>query len=416
MNRVIFHCDINHFYAGVEELFNPQTRNKPMAVGGDKEKRHGIILAKNPHAKKYGVKTGEPLWQAKEKCPDLIILPARFSLYLRFSQYIFKIYERYTDKIEAFGIDEAWLDVSESMLLYDDPMTLAKRIASDIYREYGLTISIGISFNKIFAKLGSDYKKPSGITLISKNMVSSIVYPLPVGELLYVGRATTKRLARYGIYTIGELANSDPLLLKRHLGKIGTMLWHFANGDDVSPVNPSSVHSLIKSVGNSITTKTDMKTMEDVKIVATVLSESVAARLRQHGFACRCVSVSIRDETLHGFTRQKVLDTTTNISTEICAAAMDLFKENIASTTILRSIGIKAEHLVSDDTPSQTSLFIPFIDRIKEHKVDCVMDDIRKRFGFHAISRASLAINPILSDFNPKQDHVIFPISFLKAQ
>ena len=414
MKRVIFHCDINHFYAGVEELFHPEMRHVPMAVGGDKERRHGIILAKNPLAKRYGVKTGEPLWQAKEKCPDLHILPSRFSLYLRFSQYIFKIYERYSDKIEPFGIDEAWVDVSESMLLYNDPMTLAQRIAQDIYREYGLSVSIGISFNKIFAKLGSDYKKPRGITLIEPDSVASIVYPLPVSDLIYVGRATTKKLARYGIYTIGDLAKSDPLLLKRHLGKIGTMLWHFANGEDYSPVVPSTAQSLIKSVGNSITTKIDMKNLDDITIVATVLSESVASRLKAYGFLCRCVSVSIRDEHLSSITRQKVLSTTTNISKEILSAAMELFRQNINEGTIIRSIGIKAEHLVSDVTPTQTNLFIPFTHQIKEHKVDCVMDDIRKRFGFNAVARASLALNKTLSDFNPKNDHVIFPVSFLK--
>ena len=416
MKRIILHCDINHFYAGVEELFNPELRDVPMAVGGDQEKRHGIILAKNPLAKQHGVMTGEPLFQAKAKCPGLVIVPARFSLYLRFSQYIFKIYARYTDQIEPFGIDEAWLDVSASMRLYHNPMHLAQRIAADIYREYGLTVSIGISFNKVFAKLGSDYKKPRGITLIDQSRVASIVHPLKVNKLIYIGAATTRKLARYGIFTIGDLAKSDPLFIKRHLGKVGTMLHHFANGEDYSPVVPAHVNTIIKSIGNSITTKVDMRNFDDIKIVAMVLAESVAARLKEHGFMCRGVSVSFRKETLHGQTRQRTLAVATNISKDICAAAMELFKENITFDYAIRSIGIKAERLIPKEHPIQTSLFVPFAEQIKEHQVDCIIQEVRKRFGFHSIQRAALKTKPLLSDFNPKGDHVIFPINFLKPQ
>lgn len=416
MERIILHCDINHFYAGVEELFYPETRHRPMAVGGDQDKRHGIILAKNLLAKAYGIMTGEPLVKARAKCPELLILPARFSLYLRFSNYVFNIYARYTDQIEAFGIDEAWLDVTQSMRLFKDPMRLAQQIAADVYHEYGLTLSIGISFNKVFAKLGSDYKKPNAITLIRESDVPTLVHPLLVNKLIYIGAATTKKLARYGIYTIGDLANSDPHFITRHLGKIGTMIWHFANGEDYSPVVPNDMQSLIKSIGNSITTKVDMKNFEDIKVVAMVLAESVAARLKENGFMCRSVSVSIREATLHGITRQKTLEHPTNLSQDICLAAMELFKANISFNHVIRSIGIKAHQLVGDDTPLQTSLFSPFKNQVKEYQVDCVIQDIRKRFGFKSIKRATITSNPILSDFNPKGDHVIFPINFLKPQ
>ncbi len=416
MERVILHCDINHFYAGVEALFQPQYRHVPMAVGGDKERRHGIILAKNPHAKKYGIKTGEPLWQARQKCPDLVILPARFSLYLRFSQMIFKIYQRYTDRIEPFGIDEAWLDVSDVMLLYPDPLTIAKSIAHDIFQECGLTVSIGISYNKVFAKLGSDYKKPNGITQITRENVHDIVYPLPVGDLLYVGRATTKKLHRYGIHTIGELANSDQDFLIRHFGKWGSLLWHFANGQEYSSVALASSASLVKSIGNSVTTRIDMVNMDDIRVVATVLAESVASRLKSHGFACRCVSVSIRDDHLVSFTRQKVLPLATDISKEILHVAMELFEQNIRFPMIIRSIGIKADQLQPTGHPTQLSLFVPFERRLKDQKIDQAMDAIRRRFGFTSVIRASLLAKPLLSDFNPKGDHVIFPVSFFKPQ
>jgi DNA polymerase IV len=416
MKRVILHCDINHFYAGVEALFEPQYRHVPMAVGGDQERRHGIILAKNPHAKKYGVQTGEPLWQARQKCPNLIIVPARFSLYLRFSQMVFAIYSRYTDRIEPFGIDEAWLDVSDATLLYSSPMAIAKAIANDVYQECGLTLSIGISFNKVFAKLGSDYKKPNGITLIEPHHVSDVVFPLPVSDLLYVGRATTKKLSRYGIHTIGDLAHANQDFLIRHFGKIGSLLWHFANGQEYSAVTPSSHATLVKSVGNSVTTRMDMVTMDDIEVVATVLAESIASRLKGHGFSCRCISVSIRDDQLKSFTRQKILAYTTNISKEILQAAMELFKENIHFPMIIRSIGIKADQLQPANQPTQISLFIPFETRIKDHKVDETMDVIRKRFGFKSVIRASLLAKPLLSDFNPKGDHVIFPVSFFKPQ
>lgn len=416
MQRVILHCDLNHFYAGVECLFHPEYRDVPMAVGGDQEKRHGIILAKNPHAKRFKIQTGEPLWQAKQKCPELVIVPARFSLYLRFSKMVFDIYKRYTDLIEPFGIDEVWLDVSDTSLLYPSPYALAQAISDDIYRECGLTVSIGISYNKVFAKLGSDYKKPNGITIITPQNKQSIVDPLDVGDLLYVGRATKKRLNRYGIYTIGELAKTSEDFLIRHFGKIGQLLWHFANGKETGAVIPTSEASLIKSIGNSTTTPLDMVCVEDVRVVATVLAESVASRLKNHGFSCRCVSVSIRDASLAGFTRQKVLSTPTNISTEILQEAMELFIENMSFPNTYRSIGIKVSHLQAETVPTQISLFIPFETRIKEHKIDCVVDEVRKRFGFKAILKASLATKPILSDFNPKGDHVIFPVSFFKAK
>lgn len=414
MERIILHCDLNYFYAAVEALFEPSYRHIPMAVGGDQDKRHGIILAKNPHAKKYGIQTGEPLWQAKAKCPNLVIVPARFSLYLRFSQKVKQIYQRYTDHIESFGIDEAWLDVSASMKLFKDPLSLAQSIAQAIYFECGITVSIGISFNKIFAKLGSDIKKPNGITMITKENMKQVVYPLPVEDLLYVGRATAKKLHRYGITTIGDLAQADPVFLRRHLHKMGEVLWYFANGFDQSEVTHISNHTIIKSVGNSVTTPIDMVTLEDILIVATVLAESVASRLKEQGLLCKVVSISMRDTSLAGFTRQLTLNTPTDISREILAAAMTLFKANKQTNLKYRSIGIKAEQLMPANQPIQLSLFIPYPKLLAERNIDQALDTIRQRFGFYVIGRGCIKANPILSGFNPKGDHVIFPMSYFR--
>ena len=236
MERVIFHCDLNNFYASVECLHHPQYRNIPMAVGGDVEKRHGIILAKNMLAKKAGVTTGEALWQAMQKCPNLTIVKPNFSLYLRFSRLVREIYADYTDRIESFGIDEVWMDVTESVKLFGDPVELANTIRQRIKEEVGITASIGVSFNKVFAKLGSDYKKPDATTVITRDNMEQVVFPLPVEDLLYVGRATTQKMHLMGIMTIGDCARTDVGLLKRRFGKWGEYLWRFANGLDNSPV------------------------------------------------------------------------------------------------------------------------------------------------------------------------------------
>jgi len=257
MERVILHSDLNNFYASVECLYNPDLRDKPVAVGGDVEARHGIILAKNYHAKKYGILTGEAIWQAQQKCRDLVVVPPNFKRYMRFSQMARDIYADYTDQCESFGLDECWLDVTGSYRLFGDGKAIADKIRERIKFEMGITASVGVSFNKIFAKLGSDIKKPDATTIISKDNFKDVVWKLPVNELLYVGRATHKKLNRYGIKTIGDLANTELKYLEYWLGKWGCMLWTFANGYDTSPVSNIGAKSLIKSVGNSTTTPRD---------------------------------------------------------------------------------------------------------------------------------------------------------------
>ena len=298
MNRTILHSDCNCFYVSVELLHHLELRGKPVAVGGDPEARHGIVLTADYMAKRYGVKTGMALWQAKQVCPDITFLPPRMDLYLRFSRMAQEIYADYTDKREPYGIDESWLDVTDSATLKGDGFHIAQEISSRMKKELGITVSVGVSFNKIFAKLGSDYKKPDAITTMYEDEFQRKAWCLPVSDLLYVGNATNKKLYSMGIRTIGDLAKSDETLLVRKLGKMGSILWAFANGYDESPVKLENTSAPVKSVGNSTTTPRDMETDEDVKIVLYILAESVAARLRENGFRCRTVEISVRDKEL----------------------------------------------------------------------------------------------------------------------
>ena len=311
IGRTILHSDCNCFYASVELLHHPKLRGKPVAVGGDPESRHGIVLTADYIAKKYGVKTGMTLWQAKQVCPDIIFLSPRMDLYLRFSRMAQEIYKEYTDRYEPFGCDEGWLDVTESVSIKGDGLKIATEISNRIKSELGITVSIGVSYNKIFAKLGSDYKKPDGITTIYRNEYQDKVWKLPVKDLLYVGSSTNLKLSKLGINTIGELARSDTSILESHLGKMGLVLWSFANGYDDSPVKIENTRAPIKSIGNSTTTPKDLVNEEEVKIILYALSESVAARLRENGFRCQVVEISVRDNELLSFTRQRKIQAAT---------------------------------------------------------------------------------------------------------
>lgn len=323
--RTILHSDMNNCYASIELLHHPELRGKPLAVGGDPEARHGIVLAKDQLAKKAGVQTGMALWQAKQVCPDIVFVPPRMDLYLRFSRLAHEIYADYTDMQEPFGVDESWLDVTDSCTLKGDGFQIANQISNRIKRELGITVSIGVSWNKIFAKLGSDYKKPDAITVISKENYKDIVWKLPASDLLYVGRSTEKKLRTLGIFTIGQLAQADPKLLKSVFGKMGLVLSLFANGEDQTPVNRENIHAPIKSIGNSTTTPRDLETYEDVAIITYALSESVSARLRENNFACNVVEISVRDNELYSFTRQKKISNPTDITNGNCRNGISTF-------------------------------------------------------------------------------------------
>ena len=313
----ILHCDCNCFYASVEMQEHPELRGKSIAVCGDPEARHGIVLTASYPAKRMGVKTAMPIWEAKQHCRDLIVVPASYGKYQKYSSYVREIFRDYTDQVESFGLDEAWLDITGSLGLFGDPVKIAKEISDRIKRELGITVSIGVSFNKITAKLGSDYKKPDAITVIEPDTYKQIVYPLPVGDLLYVGNATQRKLGSYGIRTIGQLAETNPETLKGWFGVMGYTLSAFARGLDQTPVAKQNAHTAIKSVGNSATTPRDLATDEDVWLMLVLLSESVAMRMRDLGSKCNVVEIYVRDNELSGFTRRRKLDNPTNVSIEI---------------------------------------------------------------------------------------------------
>ena len=408
-SRVILHSDINCCYAAIEHLHHPELNEKPLAVGGDPESRHGIVLTADYIAKKYGVKTGMALWQAKQLCPEINFVSPRMDLYLRFSRMAHEIYADYTDLQEPYGIDESWLDVTDSATVKGDGYSIAREISNRMKSELGITVSIGVSFNKIFAKLGSDYKKPDAITTMYEDEFQIKAWNLPVGDLLYVGRSTKQKLIKLGIHTIGELARTDESILVGMLGKMGSILWAFANGYDDSPVRRENTHAPIKSVGNSTTTHRDLVNDEDVKIIIYVLAESVAARLRENGFRCRVVEISIRDNELYSFTRQRKIGNATNITEEIAVEAYKLFKENYNWRKPIRSVGVRGADLVNDNYWEQLDLFCDFQMREKHMKMDVAVDDIRRRFGFYSIQRGLMYQDKILSSVNAKEDHTVHP-------
>ena len=407
--RVILHSDINCCYAAIEHLHRPELSGKPLAVGGDPESRHGIVLTADYIAKRYGVKTGMALWEAKQLCPEITFVPPRMDLYLRFSRMAHEIYADYTDLQEPYGIDESWLDVTDSATIKGDGYSIANEISNRMKSELGITVSIGVSFNKIFAKLGSDYKKPDAITTMYENEFRTKAWNLPVGDLLYVGRSTKRKLENLGIHTIGELARTDEAILISMLGKMGSVLWAFANGYDDSPVRKEHTNAPVKSIGNSTTTYRDLINDEDVKIIIYVLAESVAARLRENGFRCRVVEISIRDNELYSFTRQRKITNATNITEEIATAGYRLFKENYDWRKPIRSVGIRGADLVNDNYWEQMDLFCDFQLREKRMKMDAAVDDIRRRFGFYSVQRGIMYQDRILSAVNAKEDHTVHP-------
>ncbi len=412
MNRTILHVDLNNFYASVECLYRPELRNKPIVVCGDVQARHGIVLAKNYPAKALGVKTGEAIWQAKQKCPGLITVQADFKKYLRFSRMARAIYADYTDRIEPFGIDEAWLDVSGTGKIFGTGSDIANQIRQRMQDELGLTGSVGVSWNKIFAKLGSDMKKPNATTIITEKNFHELVWPLPIGELLYVGRSTKRKFENRAIYTIGDLAKRDSSDLRLLLGVWGEMLWHFANGLDSAPVRQTGEESLIKSIGNSTTTPRDLMNNQDVKLIIYVLAESVAARLRKHGLKCRTISISMRSNDLISFERQGKLSRATFLSGDIAKKAMELFTANYSWHNPIRSFGVRGTDLVTADSNTQLDLFAN--SQLDGETLAITVDNLRKRFGHYSIQRCSMLLDSPLTGFNPKEDHVIHPVSYFK--
>ncbi len=408
MDRVIYHCDCNSFYCSVELLSHPELRAVPTAVCGDPKSRHGIILAKNELAKRLGVRTAETIWQARQKCPDLTLLPAHHGLYREFSKKVNAIYDRFTDLIEPFGIDESWLDVTGSLHLFGgDPRALADRIRNTVREELGLTISVGVSFNKVFAKLGSDYKKPDATTVISRENYQRMVWPLPVTDLLFVGRAAARVLGQYGISTIGELAAFDRKALVELLGKQGGQLWEYANGLEHSPVAPAGTYTPPKSVGNGETFPHNLTCRDEVGRGVSLLADQVAVRLRRHGMKAATLQVTIRDPKFKDICRQRPLDAPTNTARELYQAAMDILARSWTAGAPIRAITLTAHSLVPEEEAAvQLDLFQAAAPqkRDKVEKLERTMDAIRSKYGPGAVTVAALTRPP-----EPQEDPADLP-------
>lgn len=392
MDRVILHCDCNNYFASVELLDKPELRDQPVAVAGDPEGRHGIILAKNQIAKNYGVQTAETLWQAKKKCPGLILLPPHMDKYRAMSRRVNAIYLDYTDQVEAFSIDESWLDVTASRNLFGDGAAIADLLRRRVREELGITISVGVSWNKTFAKMGSDYKKPDATTVITRDNFQQLLWPLPVTDLLFVGRAAARVLAGYGVHTIGDLARFDREALGEILGKGGYTLHDYATGAEHSPVIPARDMPGPKSVGNGLTFPRNLVGWAELRTALSELADEVAARLRKHALKCTTVQVTIRDPNFKDICRQTRLTAPTYVSRDLVEAAMALVQAAWNEKAPVRALTITAQNLVEEgDAGEQINLFAadaaPRRDKLE--KLEKAMDGIRDKFGREAISSAS---------------------------
>jgi len=378
---------MNGFYASVELLDRPDLLDKPMAVCGDPESRHGIILAKNEIAKKYGVVTAETIWQARKKCPDLQLVSPHHEKYKLYSKKINQIYQQYTDMVEPFSIDESWLDVTASLQLFGSGVEIADAIRKRVKAELGLTLSVGVSYNKIFAKMGSEYKKPDATTVISRENYQELLWPLDVGEMFFVGAVTAEKLKGMGITTIGDLARANPLALEALLGKHGPMLHRYVNGLDDDPVRRYGQQEPVKSVGNGITFKRNLVSLDDITTAVTSLSDTVATRLRTQRLKAWGVKVDIKDPSFRTISRQKQLLRPTHSTAEIREAVLELIQTFWRVTDPIRLLTITAINLTDETVDEQLSLFdAPAADREKDETLDKTMDDIRRKFGESSIT------------------------------
>jgi len=380
----------------VELLSHPELRDKPVAVAGDKEARHGIILAKNEIAKRYGVQTASPIWQAQKLCPELILLPPHNDKYVFFSGQVRKIFENYTDQVEPFGIDEAWLDVTGSLRLFGSGLAIANDIRARVKDELGLTASVGISWNKVFAKLGSDLKKPDAVTEITRDNYRQTVWPLPLSALLYVGKNTGKLFANYGIHTIGDLASREEDTAKMIGGKSGQMLWNFANGLDQDPVSVIGSQSEIKSIGNSTTTPCDLTNNAAVYQTFLALAEKVGARARAKQLKGRTLVIHVREssKSLRTYEKQCRLVRATNLTKEIADTAQRLFLSSYTWNAPIRSLGIRLTDLCENDEADQLDLLTDETHRNKLERLDQTMDAIKARYGEQFLRHAGARSAP----------------------
>jgi DNA polymerase-4 len=372
-------------------ISRPELKDVPMAVAGDAKVRHGIILAKNEPAKKYGIKTAEAIWQAQAKCPDLVLVDAHHEKYEFYSKKLREMYSEYTDRVEPFGLDECWLDMTGIVSDYEEAEEIALEIRNRVKEEFKLTCSVGISFNKVFAKLGSDYKKPDATTVFSDTNWKEKIWPLPVSDLLFVGKHTADKLSKINVKTIGDLAAADGGFISRYLGKAGVVLWEYANGMDNAPVAESGYKRIPKSVGNSTTTAEDMTSDREIERTLHMLSESVAGRLRKHGLKGTVVQITVRDRDLGIYEKQGILYRATDDAKDIYKAANDLFKGSYDWNKGVRSIGVRCTKLVRSDSGEQLSLFAEAQRSERDDRLNKAIDDLNRRYGTSVIKSAAEA-------------------------
>lgn len=390
-DRVILHCDMNGFFASVELLDYPELRNMPMAVCGEPKNRHGIILAKNDIAKSFGIKTAETLWQAKRKCPNLQCVPPHMEKYLLYSKKINEIYYRYTDLVEPFSIDESWLDVTASQQLFGTGPQIAEQIRTTIKSELGLTLSVGVSYNKIFAKLGSEYKKPDATTIITRDNYQLILWPLPIEEMFFVGKVSAIKLRKSGIDTIGALAKAPVSMMRSLLGKQGEMLHDYANGLDYSPVLQKDEIIQSKSIGNSMTFRRDLLGWEDVSTAVMALADKVAERLRKSEVMAGGIRLEIKDPDFHTISRQRMLSIPISNATDLAATAMAILQSDWSAEKPIRLLQLTGIRLIHSLAEEQLTLFEnPSENREKQEQVGTAIDEIREKFGHSAIGFGSV--------------------------
>lgn len=404
MDRVILHSDLNNFYASVECMLHPELRGRCIAVCGSEENRHGIVLAKSEEAKKYGVKTAETIWQAKAKCPKLEIVSPHFEEYRKYSKLVREIYKQYTDLIEPFGLDECWLDVTGSRLLFGDGETIAHKIRTEVKEKLGLTVSVGVSFNKIFAKLGSDLKKPDAVTVISKENFKEVVWKLPADSIIGVGKSTFKRLTEFGIHTLGDVANMPVDFYTTHFGKMGKVLWQYANGLDDSLVQHQDYKAPAKSIGHGRTLKEDLVNNEEVWKVIYHLSRELEKSLRYKGVCASTCSITIKDKDLGVKEYQMPLKHATHSAYEIAKTLFALFKQKYTWQKNVRALTVRAVKLSGEDEEEQLSFFAEEQVDEKREKVEKTAFDLENRFGEGAITFGSLMKNDKLPAKGHEED------------
>ena len=409
--RVVLHSDLNNFFASVECLKHKSLKSYPIAVCGSKSERHGIVLAKNNIAKKFGITTGQVIWQAKNLCPDLIVLQPHYEEYAYYSEIIREIYRSYSDRVEPFGMDEAWIDLTgtEGVRTLSDGVTKANQIRKKVYEETGLTLSVGISDNKTFAKLASDYKKPDAVTVLGPDEYLSIISNMSIGEMVFAGRSTQKRLKTFEIETIGDAAQSGLSVFQSLLGKNGISLYLNACGHDTSAVTKTSDEDIIKSIGNSVTPPRDLCGYTDIKLMIHALCDKVCTRLRKADVRATVVQIHVRDTNLNISERQcGVLPTDNELI--LSEKAMKLYLDNFNIDSPIRSMGVRASGLIKNAKECQSSMFDLSEETEQKYRtIDTTVDNLRKRYGRNIIKRGLLCTDNTLYSplFAPK--HLINP-------